>query len=498
MKSKTIVLFLVLIQPFISNAQGKTTLLEGHHLAEVVLTSYGNTLTSKMPLKYAIPNRGIGKIPGYVGDYFEDDIKMTGIMSEAVLAIDWWTLFGEPTEQYIFTWLARDYYNLYVPGKYGVILKTVNKSMLQKYPDLLMRFEALKPKEVAFEIDWNFTEIDRELLSQTGYSYIPYYHIDSKFITTVSSTSILTAPSGKVPFAVPGIRQGKGEVFLGLPSDFPKEKVKVLMHLFAKSKHFYIQSVNITKIIWPIHEMKAILDLYEEYESGEKDPTPKELISKAEEKDKNLTAYNKNDFFGDAFEEEKVNIRIESNGSEKIVKNNNLTTFKTNQYYLDMFKDNVYSKPNNESKFLKMWSVDYNKFRQGYKHHITEFPNHIIDFKGNIISIDGKTKFAMIKNNKNEDGFYEALYFTDEWTYVRDVCYTAGSGGLRLDKIQINVSFNEAKTKLLNHKDSESGCTQVRHWKKYGVGKFFRYFLDDKLQVIEKKTEYHVIGVIND
>jgi len=497
-KLNSTLILLALLPCLNLNAQGYTTPVEGHHLVGVNLTTISPT---QLSLNYAIENKYSSfNIPGYLEPYYENNSVMKGIMSEAALAIDWWVLFGEPAEQYIFSWAARDYYELQIPAPSGggTIVKRVIQSNLNKYPDLLLRYESLKPTEVAFEIVWSFAVTDGEILDQTGYSFISYYNTQNKFKTIVSSAGILTEPSGKIPLSVPGIRQGKGEAFLGLPNDFPEEKVKALMQLFAKSKKFYIESVNITKINWPIDEMRAIADLYDKYEKGEADPSPKQLIANAEEQNKYLSTYGGTDFWGDAFADEKVNISLETVGSEYILKNNNLTTFKTNQYNLNLFwREKGYYSPNTESKYLVMWGSTYDNFRQGYKHDISTYPYHIIDYKGTIISIDGKTKFIMVNYIKNEQGLYEAVYFTDEWTYIRDICYTAGGGGYNLGQIHINSSFDEAKTKLLNHVDSESGCANGRGYSKYGVGKFISYYLNDQMQVIQKKTEYRVLAVYN-
>jgi hypothetical protein len=479
------------------NAQGNTTLVEGHHLAGINVTS-GKSGT--IPLKYTVFIPGVGhhnSIPGHNASYNEGDAVIDGIMSEAALAIDWWVLFGEPAEQYLFTWKARDYYQIVLPDSGGgTRVHPINKSMLNKYPDLLVRFEALKPTEIEFEIEWTLGDTD--FYYATERTFGSTYGTRNKFKTKVLSSNILIETSGKTPFSVPGIRQGKGEEFLGLDKDFPKDKLKLIMQQFATSKSHNILDVKVTKIKWPVGEMKAIAELYEKYEKGEVDPSPIQEIAKAEEQNKNLSTYNNNDFWGEAFEEEILNISIESKGSVKIIKNNNLPTFKTDQYHLEMFSKNAhYNDPNKDSEFLIMWSGNYNMFKKKYKHHIFASPYYLIDFRGNIISIDGKNQFNYISKFKNEQGFYEVVYFTDEWTYVRDICYTAGSGGIKLSKIAINNSFDEAKTKLLNHDDSESGCANGKGWSKYGVGKFIRYYLNDKMQVVNKKTEYSPIHVYN-
>jgi len=309
-KVQLLFLLLTLFQPHRIHAQGsapgKTTLVEGHHIVGV------KNLNSTIPLKYSFEsNYSFRNVPGYDRPYQEGGSTINNFMSDAALAIDWWTLFGEPAEQYGFVWKARNYYEITVPASTGggtTEVKTVSKSNLSKYPDLLMRYEALKPTEVALEIEWGFGVTDGDIFDQTGYSFISYYGTQNKFKTAISSANILTEPSGKSPFAVPGIRQGKGEAFLGLPNDFPKDKVRLLMQLFATTKYFYITQVNITKIKWPITEMKNIAELYDKYEKGELDPAPLQIINEELKKTQNLSAYNNNDFWSEAFEDEKIKI----------------------------------------------------------------------------------------------------------------------------------------------------------------------------------------------
>lgn len=502
-KVQSLFLLLILFHSYTIHAQGsapgKTTLVDGHHIVGV------KNLNSTIPLKYSFEsNFSFRNVPGYDRPYQEGGSTMNNFMSDAALAIDWWTLFGEPAEQYGFVWKARNYYEIIVPASTGggsTEVKTVSKSNLSKYPDLLMRYEALKPTEVALEIEWGFGVTDGDIFDQTGYSFISYYGTQNKFKTAISSANILTEPSGKSPFAVPGIRPGKGEAFLGLPNDFPKDKVKLLMQLFATTKYFYITQVNITKIKWPITEMRNIAELYEKYEKGELDPAPLQIINEELKKAQNLSAYKSNDFWSEAFEEDKVNISLEVIGSDIVIKNKNRPTFKTDRSknYIEMFSTKQdYRNSNTNSKYLIMWNSNYDEFRQGYKNHISGYPHYLIDYTGKKISIDSKTKFKYINSSPNQDGLYEFLYYTDEWTYVRDICYTAGSGGIKLGKIAVSDSYEEAKAKLINYKEDASSCEKFGvKWSKYGVAKFIIYYLNDKMQIVKTKTEYHNIQSFN-
>lgn len=489
---KIFTLVLVTLLHFEINAQGTTTLLEGHHLTEVVLTSYGNTLTSKIKqLKYAIPNRA-GEIPGNVGKYGEDGIVMSGIMSEAVLAIDWWTLFGEPTEHYIFTWLARDYYNLVVPSEYGVIEKTVTKSKLQKYPDLLMRFEALKPIDIAFEIYWTFTDETRNsYYKQTG-SFFESSFSNQEFKTKVSSASILTEPSGKVPFAVPGIRQGKGREFFGLTDDYPEDKLETLLKLFAKANSFWIYKVEVTKIIWPIHEMKAIAELYEKYEKGEVDPSPIQLIENELQKSQNLTNYNKKDFWNDAYENDIKTLETFFDNQKSIIgiKTNNKITYqrertgfltelikipKTRNYFLDVSLDHKTPITNRLIKIID---------NQGRKIVFDEIP-YIFDYRiledGNLYLYKKLNSFTKVKFGqfKNLD--------TDSSGKLKS--YLLAKGYL-LGEFTTNRNQLEKTIRDLLFESTNSYLKGANQW--WGVGEFMEYKLNQNLEVIGTRIVYYI------
>src|SRR5690606_37596531 len=150
--------------------------------------------------------------------YEEKGVKVKGLIQSAALQVDWWLLFGEPTEQYEFQWVSSGYYDIVFTDVKGKAVNTrISKDKLAKYPDLLKRFNNLAPTALDFEISWRIgsqTDADREafkqrykLLGSIG-SSMP--HVNTNFKTTVKNSGLLFEPSGIKPFAVPGIGGGKG------------------------------------------------------------------------------------------------------------------------------------------------------------------------------------------------------------------------------------------------------------------------------------------------
>lgn len=250
--------------------------------------------------------------------YEENNIRVKGLLQSAALQVDWWTLLGELTENYEFQWVSSGAYEIAFTDPAGKpVGATISKSQLEKYPDLLKRFNALAPTSIDFEIKWQIgdqTDADREafkkkykLMGSIG-SQMP--HVKTNFTTVVKGDGLLFEPSGVKPFSAPAIRQGKGQAFLGLPSNYDPKKLSEIFAYFNISTGHSIQTFRVIKINWPVNEMKAIAERFMRYESGEREPTPKEQIAKADAANKNMTSYSKTDFWADAFEEEKVNVEL--------------------------------------------------------------------------------------------------------------------------------------------------------------------------------------------
>ena len=464
------------------NAQGKTTLVDGHHLAGLNLT-LGHT--TAIPLNYFVKQQGSSlsnPIPGFNIDvpYSDGNITINGIMSDAAIAMDWWTLFGEPVEQYLFTWKAKDFYEIISLDATGssTIKRTVNKNDLKKYPDLLLRYENIKPTEIEFEIQWGLE--DRDVFSLTGMSFNSYYGVRNSFKTKVSSANILIEPSGKTPFGVPGIRQGKGEAFFGLEKNFPKDKLQGLMQLFTKAPYQYINAVIVTKIKWPVGEMKAIADKYDQYERGEATPSPTQIINEELRKNQHLTAYNNNDFWGDAYEDEfkPFEIKNDISGKRQNVVSDNKIIYSVDPtlYQLNYFSTN--------KRFITKWDTK-NKTYQ------------IINSKGVVQSIDGYTVFEKIQGN-------EIYIYQRDYRRVRLLAKLSGimgpDGSLDFDSMNKAIDALNRWDDGYTRKEKENIKAGREIYRlstylssrnsPYGVGSFKKYILNENLKIVNSNIVF--------
>ncbi|PLX01875.1 MAG: hypothetical protein C0595_13090 [Marinilabiliales bacterium] len=77
------------------------------------------------------------------------DVKLkdrTELVEQITLGIEWWTLLKEPTYKYLFRWRkgSRVFSSAYTTY--------LSESLLQKYPDLLKRYNQLKPTYIELEL----------------------------------------------------------------------------------------------------------------------------------------------------------------------------------------------------------------------------------------------------------------------------------------------------------------------------------------------------------
>lgn len=73
-------------------------------------------------------------------DDSNDVNKSNGLVRQLEIEFEWWSLLGQPVEKYGLKWERGDVYRL--DGK------ELRRSELEKYPDLLARYDALKPSEI--------------------------------------------------------------------------------------------------------------------------------------------------------------------------------------------------------------------------------------------------------------------------------------------------------------------------------------------------------------
>lgn len=394
--------------------------------------------------------------------YEEKGVKVKGLIQSAAMQVDWWLLFGEPTEQYEFQWVSSGYYDIVFTDKKG---KAVNariiKDKLAKYPDLLKRFNNLAPTALDFEINWRIgsqTDADREafkqrykLLGSIG-SSMP--HLNSSFKTTVKNSGLLFEPSGIKPFAVPGIGGGKGRDFLGLAANYDETKLSQIFAYWKISTGQVIQNFSATKNDWPVDEMKAIAEKYLAYENGEEEPTPKEQIAKAEEKNKNIQAYAKDDFWGDAVEETFTETELITSNDYRT---QTIKEVKSGKSTFIFNSKEEYGRIGKIGKYFYTMAIDPDPSER-YKRYDTYY--YIIDHKGKKKKILGYEKFIKIETYANSTS---DLYILESEKLLRTIKLNMNWN--QSASHEFTTDCNEAESQILKYENPPKGANANAYYR---------------------------------
>lgn len=455
------------------NSQGTVQRSEGHFLASLDFNPASGIYNGR---KNRIQNSS--NLPSFPDEYRESGIKVSGMVKAAVLTMDWWTLFGEPVENYNFQWTTSGKYYVYQEGGAGY---TVERNKLVKYPDLLLRFDAVKPLDIKFVIYWRF---DFDTYKRIHYSF--YSANKPHSVTTKVEEGLLFEPSGKNPLSVPAIRKGKGENFIDKKFDAHQhyeiyaEAKKSWLQEFNQAKNIIIDQFHITSARWPVKEMLTIATLFEQYEKGEKKPSPMEIVNEELNKNQGLTAYNNNDFWRDAYEEEFSSFEIKNSldgKSQNVVSNNKII------YSVDPLQYSL-SVLSIDKRYILKWDKKKNIFQ-------------IINSKGVVQSIDGRTFFHEVRN----DGIY--VYLND-YKRVRVLAKLSGIAGPEYseDYESLNLAtkalnnWNDGYTRkeMANKKAGRtiyklSTYLQNRD-SPYGVGSFKKYVITENLKIVSSSIVY--------
>ncbi len=204
------------------------------------------------------------------------------LMSSFQIGFEWWTLMGEPLEIYEFKWNSINSFR--VDGE------ILNRVALTKYPDLLKRFDALKPSSISVIIngmaEGRGVEVKRGMIPEYS-SYLSHYDTYKKdgqsydkyllykeFNRKINSHKLIIEEAGKVgKDLVPGSPSWADYIeFRHRSGNWSnnEERAKVTKHLFKLSSELKQIKAIATEITWPLGEMKSILAKYKEYEKREK------------------------------------------------------------------------------------------------------------------------------------------------------------------------------------------------------------------------------------
>lgn len=484
---KLLVIISLTLLHFEINAQNNIVIKnEGHFVANLDFIPNSEVYTAR---NNKISNPYFN--PFFPQEFTDKNITVKNMVKGATLNMDWWILFGEPVENYNFQWTSSGKYHI---SEYsGNLNVTITREMVAKYPDLLMRFDAIKPLDVKFSIYWK--------LSNDAYKNGLHYTFSSSNINhsvlTNIRTGLLFELSGRNPLSVPSIRQEKGMQFIekkfaqNQHYDLNDNEKKSWISEFKKTDRIFIDKYFVSEIKWPVAEMKAIAELFLKYEKGEKIPSPIEIVNDELSKIHGLTAYNNNDFWGNSYEEEDIERELShkvtgyfGSGTTSIIeKKTQKVTFSTS---------NPINRINNNYFILDD--------RKGGKND-----RGIIDYKGNAKRIQNAEKFQYyyisdgynrrsnvtftdipyhVNLNKSWQIIEHEIWLWKENTFIQSI--NNGSFGEGIP-FKMSNSFDEIKNYIVNYKPNH----RMTYDYKLYVAKYMVYVIDPKsLAVIKEKTMF--------
>lgn len=275
--------------------------------------------------------------------WIEDE---TQLLRKFDLHLQWWTLLGEPIEYYDFRWYLNDQYWLPDGGR-------ITRNELKKYPDLLKRFDAIRPRRMDLLITGSFSNDDKG--KQTAppvvapfYSRGNYKFLRTEFAYFIPDRKLMITRSGEVGHGIVPGSPKDWEYFLQYPIFYDgvtmfeslvkdnnglrngAEKLdesslqyrrKQLREVFREATKVEV-FVQIANIEWPMSELQAIAQRFREYESGEREPTPQEIVKERVEKEAgSLTEYSGDEFWSVPDPELDPRIEIYQVGKKSGVRN---------------------------------------------------------------------------------------------------------------------------------------------------------------------------------
>jgi|GEM_PF-1680484 len=215
----------------------------------------------------------------------------TGLVEEIHINIELWTLLGEPVEKYLFRWkrgssvAATDY-------------TTLSESSLSKYPDLLKRFNALKPSKVKLRY-YVSTELKPEHVSTENLDVCGEKFINNLQITKNARWGSNGGASGHrdinsvVHLFISKADATGSEIIPSSPRDWlhfidwgetgVTNKKAYNTFKYAGKMTFY--GVEVTEMELPMYEIDAIAKAYNKREKGEEETEDDEEKNKEEGSD---------------------------------------------------------------------------------------------------------------------------------------------------------------------------------------------------------------------
>ena len=207
--------------------------------------------------------------------YSINSFDKTGLVNEIHLNIELWTLMGEPLEKYLFRWIKG---NSVTASDYT----TLNESILSKYPDLLKRYNSLRPSNIELRYQVS-TELRPEYIDTENLDVCGEKFINNLKITKEATWGSNSGASGhrdinwKAHFYIDKAGAIGNELIPSSPKDWlnfidwgesgvTNQKA---LNTFKYASKMTLYGVEVTKMELPMREIDAIAKEFKKRETGE-------------------------------------------------------------------------------------------------------------------------------------------------------------------------------------------------------------------------------------
>lgn len=233
-------------------------------------------------------------------DERQDVISANGLVQSLNVEIEWWSLIGQAVEIYGIKWERGRSYNL--GGG-----KTLQRSSLGEYPDLVDRFDDLKPIsiEVSFSAEMfsEGYEDGRKYNKAYNNSLGQNYYKSGRVTAKKTTDNFLIAESGKMMRDFSPSSPQDWQSFITFNTSEITSNVSdrnIATHnTFKAAQRVVFTNLRISKIDLPDASARAIYDEYIERKKKEKAKKDCEEINICDGKEEDTSKDDEDDFWGD-------------------------------------------------------------------------------------------------------------------------------------------------------------------------------------------------------
>jgi hypothetical protein len=176
------------------------------------------------------------------------------------LEVTWWGLLGQPVYYHTLTWHLRESLKVELYGSYPIYL---NRKNLLQHPDLLKRFDELRPLKIEITFDATLHQmLVPSKIGRFGTYFNKYYEFN--FTKVVKDVELMTVASGKrgenISPGSPSYQKFTGNVINLETGVTANEVEQILSNTFVNTGEISFKNAHISKIELPNRKVKSIYD----------------------------------------------------------------------------------------------------------------------------------------------------------------------------------------------------------------------------------------------